>query len=158
MRNEYEADRVGVDLMYQAQFKPQGMVEFFEIMAQLSGSGGIEYLRTHPITTIESRRLFSRVEQLPQGRDQVDDYDLFRDYLLYTSQDHLEERGSEFRRALAQVKQADYVAGRCESREALSERRRKYLVQRRLRGQSRTSGTSGGSRGRLSAPARNISG
>lgn len=108
--NEYEADRVGVELMQQAQFKPIGMVEFFEIMTELSGSGGIEYLRTHPINNNRIAEAVVRATSLPPGRDQVDDYQQFRDYLLYTSQDHLPERGSEFRQALALVRKADYKA------------------------------------------------
>lgn len=108
--NEYEADRVGVELMHRAQFKPEGMVEFFKIMTELSGSGGIEYLRTHPINNNRIAEAVSRASKLPPGRDQVDDYELFRDYLLYASQDHLAEEGSKFRRALALVKKADYRA------------------------------------------------
>ena len=106
--NEYEADRVGVNLMHHAQFDPAGMVEFFEIMTQLSGSGGIEYLRTHPVNNNRVAEAMARVSSLPPGRDQVDDYSLFKDYLLFSSQDHLAEEGSEFRRALALVKKADY--------------------------------------------------
>jgi len=47
--NEYEADRVGLNLMHRAGFDARGMAEFFDIMANLSGgSDGIEYLRSHP--------------------------------------------------------------------------------------------------------------
>jgi predicted Zn-dependent protease len=107
--NEYEADRVGIDLLSRAQFDPQGMVEFFQIMSELSGdSGGIEYLRTHPLSNSRVAEAIGRVGKLPSGSNQIDDYLLFKDYLYYTSHDHLPERGSDFLRALALVKKARY--------------------------------------------------
>ncbi len=48
--NEYEADRVGIGIMADAGINPQGMVEFFEILLKHSPEGGIEYLRTHPLS------------------------------------------------------------------------------------------------------------
>ena len=108
--NEYEADRVGLDLMQRAQFDPHGMVEFFEIMSKLSGdSGGIEYLRTHPISNNRVAEARGRVDQLPRGYDQVDDFQLFKDYLDYANHDHLPVEGSDYLRALALVKRADYA-------------------------------------------------
>lgn len=107
--NEYEADRVGIELMSQAQFDPDGMVEFFKIMADVSNdTGGIEYLRTHPVNNNRVAEAIGRVSKLPAGTDQVDDYLLFKDYLNYTSHDHLPDQGSDYLRALALVKQAKY--------------------------------------------------
>jgi predicted Zn-dependent protease len=107
--NEYEADRVGIELMSQAQFDPEGMVEFFKIMTDVSNdTGGIEYLRTHPVNNNRIAEAIGRVDELPHGANQVDDYLLFKDYLNYTSHDHLPDQGSDYLRALALIKQARY--------------------------------------------------
>ncbi len=50
--HEYEADRIGIDLLANAGFDPNGMVSFFELMGQkarLSPSWVPEILRTHPV-------------------------------------------------------------------------------------------------------------
>ena len=107
--NEYEADRVGLDLMQRAQFDPHGMVEFFGIMSKLSGdAGSIEYLRTHPLSNNRVAEARGRAERLVGGRDQVDDFQLFKDYLDYANHDHLPAAGSDYLRALALVKRAEY--------------------------------------------------
>ncbi|MFV2005026.1 MAG: M48 family metalloprotease [Gammaproteobacteria bacterium] len=49
--NEYEADRVGIGILADTDINPQGMVEFFEILLDQSSEGGIEYLRTHPLSS-----------------------------------------------------------------------------------------------------------
>jgi predicted Zn-dependent protease len=48
--NEYEADRVGIGILADTGINPQGMVDFFEILLDKSPEGGIEYLRTHPLS------------------------------------------------------------------------------------------------------------
>ena len=104
--NEYEADRIGIGLLSDARFDPQGMVEFFGIMGQLSGSsgfGGIEYLRTHPLSNNRVAEAINRAKSLPAGANQVDDFLLFKDYLRYVSSDHLPQQGSEYLRALASI-------------------------------------------------------
>ena len=109
--NEYEADRIGIGLLSDARFDPQGMVEFFGIMGQLSGSsglGGIEYLRTHPLSNNRVAEAINRANSLPAGANQVDDFLLFKDYLQYASSDHLPLQGSEYLRALASIKAAEY--------------------------------------------------
>jgi predicted Zn-dependent protease len=97
--NEYEADRVGMDLLQRAQFDPNGMVEFFGIMSKLSGPseiGNIEYLRTHPLNNNRIAEAADRASRLGHGRNQFDDFLLFKDYLLYNSSDYLPDQGSEF--------------------------------------------------------------
>lgn len=111
--NEYEADRVGMELLADAQFDPNGMIEFFSIMSKLSGSseiGNIEYLRTHPVGSNRVAEAVNRARNLGSGANQADDYLLFKDYLLYSSSDFLPQQGSRFLRALALIKQADYQA------------------------------------------------
>jgi len=109
--NEYEADRLGMELMYGGQFDPNGMVEFFTIMSQLSGSseiGNIEYLRTHPVSGNRIAEAAGRVKSDALGGNQVDDYLLFKDYLQFVSSDHLPNEGSQFLRALASIQAAEY--------------------------------------------------
>jgi predicted Zn-dependent protease len=109
--NEYEADRLGMELMYGGQFDPNGMVEFFTIMSELSGTselGSIEYLRTHPVGTNRIAEAMGRVRKNGGGADQVDDYLLFKDFLQYESTDHLPDKGSKFLRALALIQAANY--------------------------------------------------
>ncbi|MFM8609007.1 MAG: M48 family metalloprotease [Burkholderiaceae bacterium] len=51
---EREADRVGMGILVQAGFEPQGFVTLFEKLQQasrLNDSGAFPYLRTHPLTT-----------------------------------------------------------------------------------------------------------
>lgn len=51
--HEYEADRVGIEILADAGYDPEGMVSFFELLAQrarLSPSWVPELLRTHPIS------------------------------------------------------------------------------------------------------------
>lgn len=49
--NEYEADRIGINILTRTDLNPQGMVDFFSTLLSKSGEGGIEYLRTHPLNT-----------------------------------------------------------------------------------------------------------
>ncbi len=109
--NEYEADRLGVELLRAARFDANGMVEFFQIMAGLSGSSGIgtvEYLRTHPINTNRIAEASARVDPAAVRVDQVDHYPLFRDFLEYVSSDHLPGQNSEYLQALASIKSGDH--------------------------------------------------
>lgn len=109
--NEYEADRVGIELLYDAGFDTNGMVEFFSIMMKLSGSGeigNIEYLRTHPLESNRVAEAIDRVRNHNQGSNQIDDYLLFKDYLLYVSSDHMPNQGSEYLRGLAAMRSANY--------------------------------------------------
>ena len=109
--NEYEADRLGIDLMDEANFDTNGMVEFFTIMGQLSGSselGDIEYLRTHPVSNNRVAEARGRVTNNPDRGDQVDDYSLFKDYLKYVSSLHLQDQGSGYMRALVASRDRAY--------------------------------------------------
>ncbi|MCK5001875.1 MAG: M48 family metalloprotease, partial [Gammaproteobacteria bacterium] len=49
--NEYEADRIGISILAKTGINPQGMVDFFSTLLSKSGTGGIEYLRTHPLNS-----------------------------------------------------------------------------------------------------------
>jgi predicted Zn-dependent protease len=72
--NEYEADRVGIGILTEAGINPEGMVEFFETLLEHSGAGGIEYLRTHPLSANRVSEAKDRVKksQLNLPRDSDD--------------------------------------------------------------------------------------
>lgn len=60
---EREADRIGLGVMTQAGFAPQGFVSMFEKMQQasrLNDNGSFPYLRTHPLTTERLAEMQSR--------------------------------------------------------------------------------------------------
>ena len=67
--NEYEADRVGIGILADTGINPQGMVDFFEILLDRSPEGGIEYLRTHPLSinrvSEAKNRVAKKDESLP---------------------------------------------------------------------------------------------
>ena len=60
---EREADRVGLGVMTQAGFEPQGFVTMFDKLQQasrLNDNGAFPYLRTHPMTTERIAEMQSR--------------------------------------------------------------------------------------------------
>lgn len=71
--NESEADRVGIQTLSRAGFKPGSMADFFERMQRVGrgNSGGYqlpEYLRSHPVTTTrisETRQRAQLIERSP---------------------------------------------------------------------------------------------
>ena len=72
--NEYEADRVGIGILTDTGINPEGMVDFFEILMGQSPDNGIEYLRTHPLSSNRVSEAKDRVtqESLKLPRDTVD--------------------------------------------------------------------------------------
>jgi predicted Zn-dependent protease len=76
-QNEIEADRIGIQTLYQSGYDPRGMAEFFEKMGQLSrnmGQGPPEYLRTHPVSVTRISEAEGRIMNMPtqeisSGRD-----------------------------------------------------------------------------------------
>jgi len=85
--NEYEADRIGINILKNAGINPLGTANFFETLLQNSDShsfiSNIEYLRTHPLGTTrvaEARNRISREDtELPN--DSLD-YQLMRARVL----------------------------------------------------------------------------
>lgn len=65
--NEYEADRIGIRVLADAGFQPQGMTGFFEILRQESGVSAEavpEYLRTHPLSSNRLAEAGARADQI----------------------------------------------------------------------------------------------
>ena len=64
--NEYEADRVGIQILDNSNINPVGMIEFFEILQSSSFYGSendIEYLRTHPLNSARIAEATSRTNR-----------------------------------------------------------------------------------------------
>ena len=76
-QNEIEADRIGMQTLYQAGYDPRGMGDFFEKMNRITrpmGEGPPEFLRTHPVTVSRIAEADNRAENMPtpppsDGRD-----------------------------------------------------------------------------------------
>lgn len=77
--NEYDADRMGIQLLSDANYNPRGMVEFFEVLRKrtaLNITEQLEFLRTHPLTNnriSEARNNAERLEN-PVGIQDTTDF------------------------------------------------------------------------------------
>ena len=68
--NEYEADRIGMDVLARAEFDPNGMVSFFEELGRLDNTSSAnvipEMLMTHPTSNARISESRGRARQLPR--------------------------------------------------------------------------------------------
>jgi predicted Zn-dependent protease len=65
--NEQEADRVGIQTLAETGFEPTAMAGFFDRMQRLSfgrDTPGLEYLRTHPVTSSRIADSAARADQI----------------------------------------------------------------------------------------------
>jgi predicted Zn-dependent protease len=72
--NEYEADRIGIHTLAEAEFEPQAMATFFGRMGRALRSNGSEVpelLRTHPVTTTRISEAKARADSMPAPRPPV---------------------------------------------------------------------------------------
>ena len=76
--NEYEADRIGLDLLYQSGWNPAGMTDLFRKLLSMQGNinPAFTLLIDHPLSEIRIAEAQNRVQQLPQRRnsDNIDFY------------------------------------------------------------------------------------
>ncbi|MEE8117960.1 MAG: M48 family metalloprotease [Gammaproteobacteria bacterium] len=66
--NEYESDRVGMSILYEAGYSPEGMISFFEKMqarTRLYGDFVPEYLSSHPLSLSRISEARTRARELP---------------------------------------------------------------------------------------------
>jgi len=109
--NEYEADRLGINLLQGGNFDPQGMVDFFRIMDRVVGNSefqSIEYLRTHPVNANRISEAEGRIRESPQIQPGPDYYPMFKDYMQFVSLNQMGITGSDYRKALAQIKAGNF--------------------------------------------------
>lgn len=110
---EYEADRLGIDLLQSADFDGRGMVEFFRILEQISGNSelqNIEYLRTHPVSNNRISETESRLLPVSTKSTGPDYFPIFQDYLLYVVSDGVLPGNGQFRQALSKIKAGEELA------------------------------------------------
>lgn len=62
-KHEYEADEIGLNLMYKAGYDPQAAVRFWQKMMKLSKGSPPEFLSTHPAS---SKRVEKMQENIPK--------------------------------------------------------------------------------------------
>ncbi|MGE0642436.1 MAG: M48 family metallopeptidase [Nitrospira sp.] len=66
---ETEADLTGLQLLHRAKIDPNGMITFFERLAEKDGSR-VEWLSTHPMSSTRADRLRAQLAELPhQGHE-----------------------------------------------------------------------------------------
>jgi len=76
-KHEKEADRIGLSILLDAGFEPQGMSTFFERLqraGRFHENGAPSYLRTHPITYERIADIQNRIREMPyrQVSDSID--------------------------------------------------------------------------------------
>ncbi|MBC8211030.1 MAG: M48 family metalloprotease [Gammaproteobacteria bacterium] len=84
--NEYEADRVGVELLKQSKYDPDAMADFMGVLQKREQNGeiaNIEYFRTHPVSSNRIAEIRARLDNRKQKQPQLSRYQQFRDYLFY---------------------------------------------------------------------------
>ncbi len=102
--NEYEADRVGLQLLKGSNYDPWAMADLMALLQRKERSGElaqIEYLRTHPVN---ANRIAEVRARLPQGRkiSRRSRFSQFRDYLFHLYPMHSgRQRPGAFSRALS---------------------------------------------------------
>lgn len=81
--NEAEADRVGLNVLYQSGFDPNGMPDFFEKLSHSTGESRVpEFLLTHPVTTDRIAETRDRASKLGHVEAQdSENYTLMRERL-----------------------------------------------------------------------------
>jgi len=76
-KQEYEADRIAINILVKAGFDPEGISHFFAILAQQSGlSGGLasgsEFLRTHPLSKNRISEAQNRIQDIDRSNLIID--------------------------------------------------------------------------------------
>ena len=62
---ETEADLTGLELLYRAKINPEGMITFFQRLAE-KDEGRVEWLSTHPMSSARAERLKSQLAEMPK--------------------------------------------------------------------------------------------
>ena len=116
--NEYEADRVGIELLKKSDYDPSAMADFMQLLQsreQAGELGSVEYIRTHPVNSNRIAEIQARTSNIEVEKAKNRRFDQFKDYLLYLYP-QLPDSGnkSEFFKALqltrnGQLKQSERI-------------------------------------------------
>ena len=100
--NEYEADRVGIEILAAASYNPAAMAEAFEILKRKNslnvGSFQLEYLRTHPLDNTRIAEAKNRATAL-QGKELINtslDFAIFQARTRVLTSRDLNHLGREY--------------------------------------------------------------
>ncbi len=66
-KQEYEADRMAIEILLKAKYDPSGMRDFFQTLSQLSGPSSAtpsEFLRTHPLNQNRISEVEYRIQNI----------------------------------------------------------------------------------------------
>jgi len=77
--HEYEADRIGIQILAASRYNPHSMATMFAKLGRASRNFAIqvpEYLRSHPITTTRIAEAKNRADTMPPSRH-IEDIDFF---------------------------------------------------------------------------------
>jgi predicted Zn-dependent protease len=119
--NEYEADRLGIDLLKKSEYQPRAMARFMHLLQRKEQAGSvssIEYLRTHPlganrIAEIENRLALVDERSPLKNNSRFTRFEQFRDYLYFIYPEaEPTERDTEYRHALKLMETGDFSAAR----------------------------------------------
>jgi predicted Zn-dependent protease len=116
--NEYEADRVGIELLKKSDYDPSAMADFMRLLQsreQAGELGRLEYIRTHPVSSNRIAEIQARTQRVDRDKAKNRRFGQFKDYLLYLyPQLSYSGKKSEFFEALqltrnGQFKQAENI-------------------------------------------------
>ncbi len=114
--NEQEADRLGINILHDADFDPRAMPSFFARMGRANRSYGTElpeFLRTHPVTNSRIADSLGRAEKFPyRQRPDSTRYLLLRATLREQSFDQPKQAIKYFRTALKEGRYRNQAATR----------------------------------------------
>lgn len=112
--NEYEADRVGIELLKKSDYDPTAMADFMRLLQSREISGelsSIEYIRTHPVNSNRIAEIQARSGNPDKSTVKKRRFDQFQSYLtyLYPNLSPVQQK-SQFNRALELTRNGQYLA------------------------------------------------
>lgn len=112
--NEYEADRVGIELLKKSDYDPAAMADFMQLLQSREQTGAlsnIEYIRTHPVNSNRIAEIQARAHQTEIKKIKIRRFSQFKDYLAYLYPHLSPDRyKSQFYQALELTRNGQYKA------------------------------------------------
>ena len=110
--NEYEADRLGIELLKKSNYDPSAMATFLQKLQQQEQAGelsAIEFIRTHPIGTNRIAEIQSRLSEKEKQPRKPRRYQQFKDYLFYSQPTGIRiSEQTDFSQALGLMRNGQY--------------------------------------------------
>ena len=109
--NEYEADRVGIELLKKSDYNPHAAADFMRTLQSREQGGelaDIEYLRTHPVSENRIAEINSRLQDVGEKVSSPLHFQQYKDFLFYLYPQTSARRHSRFALALEQMRNGKY--------------------------------------------------